>query len=526
MSQETENIIKKYTEPIFRFCLRRLRNQQEAEDLAQEILLQIFQGMTSTEIRDLNPWIWRIAHNRYARWMQKHSNHPEILSGCAVGYEAVEYDHGASNMISKEENQVVFRALHSLGAMYRDILVQYYVYEKPCREIALMYDIPLSTVKWRLSDGKLKIRERLAYYMEKKTYEAIQFHVMCNGSFNPNQYLDTQMKRAIVKAVYEKPQTIEEISLITGVPTLYLEDELKHLIYGDALVLMGKKYATNFIILKKLDYDRILKKLYPYVTAIGDWFQRMWVNVEEDVRRIGFYGSNLGVERLGYIMLPYMIRGSTETISKKDSRLIQGDFPIRKDGGFGWFIVREATSIGLEESGCNQYGSKTTQGIITYYWIGKYWNDLISEALKMTDYTWIGELAKKDISALENVDERRLAELIKVNVIHKHEKGYRLNIPAFTTKQFEEFVQVMEKHERDLDSLLRDGIYKVWTELKRCIPERLHDQVNQYVVGYVQSVTGLTVWELQKRGFLRIPEEDESFVDSLFYIDGELMRRL
>ena len=62
-----------------------------------------------------------------------------------------------------------------------------------------------------------------------------------------NRYLSTQLSRAICKSTYEEPQTIEEISVRTGIPAMYIEDEIPRLEYGDALCKIGKKYAANFI---------------------------------------------------------------------------------------------------------------------------------------------------------------------------------------------------------------------------------------------------------------------------------------
>ena len=67
---------------------------------------------------------------------------------------------------------------------------------------------------------------------------------------NSNRYLYSALSRAICLVAYEKPVTVEEISISTGIPTMYIEDELKRLEYGDAVRKINSKYATDFIIFR------------------------------------------------------------------------------------------------------------------------------------------------------------------------------------------------------------------------------------------------------------------------------------
>ena len=63
----------------------------------------------------------------------------------------------------------------------------------------------------------------------------------CNGNLNPDKYLHSQLARAICNSCYENPLTVEDISSQTGIPALYVEDELPRLISGDAMVEVNRK---------------------------------------------------------------------------------------------------------------------------------------------------------------------------------------------------------------------------------------------------------------------------------------------
>lgn len=74
-----ENKIIPYIEPIFRFCCKRLSNRYDAEDLASEIICYILDGMKKYKIESLDAWVWRIAHNRYARFIDARNKTQTIL---------------------------------------------------------------------------------------------------------------------------------------------------------------------------------------------------------------------------------------------------------------------------------------------------------------------------------------------------------------------------------------------------------------------------------------------------------------
>ena len=75
-----ENKIIPYIEPIFRFGYKRLSNRYDAEDLASEIICHILEGMNKYQIESLDAWVWRIAHNRYARFIDNRNKNQIVLS--------------------------------------------------------------------------------------------------------------------------------------------------------------------------------------------------------------------------------------------------------------------------------------------------------------------------------------------------------------------------------------------------------------------------------------------------------------
>ena len=152
-----------FIEPVFRFCHHRLDNWHDAEDLAEEILLHVLAGMGKYQIASLEAWVWRIAHNRYARFIDGRSRNQEVLSGQEVPEmvsETMDYCRIDEEEVEEEYDQV-FRCLHTLSSGYRDIFVEYYMVGLTVKQLAQKYSLPETTVKWRLNVGRSRIRERI-----------------------------------------------------------------------------------------------------------------------------------------------------------------------------------------------------------------------------------------------------------------------------------------------------------------------------------------------------------------------------
>ena len=153
--------------------------------------------------------------------------------------------------------------------------------------IAQRHAISAEAVKWRLHAGREKIRERMEYM--EKTYDKITMHVMCKGSFGPDRYLGTQVYKAIAKACYDRPLTIEEISLATGIPTLYLEEALEHMVFGDAIEKNGQKYSTCFLITNQAQRSSMRRFLNGTVVAeVADRILDYIGETEEILRELDF----------------------------------------------------------------------------------------------------------------------------------------------------------------------------------------------------------------------------------------------
>ncbi len=521
-----ENSIIPYIEPIFRFCCHKLSNRYDAEDLASEIICHILDGIKKYKIESLDAWVWRIAHNRYARFIDARNKNLAILSEtdnlldiadnnyCYVDEEATE-----------DEYHTVFLYLHTLSSEYRNIFVDYYIGELSIRQLAQKYSLPETTIKWRLNVGRQKIRERIGENKMDRVYQRINWNTTCcNGYMDSDKYLHTQIARAICQAAYEKPLTVEEISINTGIPAMYIEDELPRLLYGDAICQIGNKYATNFIIFRLTDRKDTEGVSAHLVKEIADRLETMLTNGETILSTLSFYGHDFGMERLGYFLIPYLLRKTIRSIKNTRLNLSSGPYPPRKDGGYGWFIVEETVdkneNCAEYNTGCNATGDDNA---IYYYWISKYFESALyhNGGARWLYSNGILLKSKDGIIPKDTLNNEDASRLLKNNLIIKDNDNYKFNFACFTHEEFTEFVSSFNMNDEKIETMLTEWILTVHKSFEKFIPARLHDQINQYLSSYLYQIIGYVIDELILRGKLKKPDLEKPLTDGIFYVEGK-----
>jgi hypothetical protein len=398
----------------------------------------------------------------------------------------------------------------------------------PVKQIAKNYSLTETTVKWRLNIGRKKIKSGIAGIGEEKmdkVYKRINWNtVTCNGSVDVDKYLHNQTSRAICEAAYEKALTIEEISLKTGLPAMYIEDELPRLINGEAIVKDGSKYATNFIVLRLCDKQAMITKFPPLITGIVDYFTELFDKNHNEISKMDFYGSDLTMRRLGFIAIPAILRRKINEI-KDAMGLKDYPYPARLDGGYGWFLVDEKEteneSLNSTESGCNITGDK--KDFIYYFWIGKYfYNNIYNNggtrwmnANKIIENSKDGSLPN---NALADDDK---VKLLENNLIVKNGNGYKLNFPVFNRKQYDSFIEYFNKTDAKIDGFLTELITDTHKSFQAFVPKRLDNQINQWVNAYMHNIIGFVTEELINRNILEKPDYEIPFTNGVFCVIGE-----
>ena len=249
-----------YMEKLFYFCLKKTGSHIVAEDLAQDVALQIITALNKGIIpTSFSAWIWQIARNRYSVWAKEKHNRNESVTGFDIGdYEIEdESENILDEMIHTEQMALLRRELAFIKSDYRNIVVAYYIENKSVRDIASSLSISISAVQQRLHRVRIILKEgmNMAREFGKRSYKPEQIAFVQNGrdgkKGQPGSIVSHLLYKNIFLETYENPQTAEELSLELGIALPYMEDELEFLVREQLLTKNENKYQTAFTIIIK-----------------------------------------------------------------------------------------------------------------------------------------------------------------------------------------------------------------------------------------------------------------------------------
>ncbi|MBQ7322720.1 MAG: sigma-70 family RNA polymerase sigma factor [Clostridia bacterium] len=249
-----------YMEKLFYFCLKKTGNQTEAEDLTQDIALQVIVALNrGAEPTSFSAWVWQIARNRYALWAkEKHSRNESVIGSDADEYDIEDESESIlGEMIRAEQMALLRRELAFIKSDYRNIVVAYYMDHQNVREIAASLSLSPNTVKSRLLRAREILKEGMDMAREfgKRSYHPEQIAFVQSGrdgkKGQPWSVITHLLYKNIFLQTYENPQTAEELSLELGIALPYMEDELAFLVREQLLEKIGNKYQTAFRIVSR-----------------------------------------------------------------------------------------------------------------------------------------------------------------------------------------------------------------------------------------------------------------------------------
>ena len=294
-----------YMDRILGFAYNRTGDRSKAEDLAQDIIVEILTGLKrASEIRDFDAWVWSFARYTYCHWVEKQSGRYEVR---LTGIEAV-VDDVDSHLLSEEEINALRREIGFLSNSQRRTIIMYYYEGRTCDEIARILNIPVGTVKWRLFDARRDLKKG----MTKMTHHGQMAH---NGettrvgqrSFNPGSLNvgvsgrtgsdgspRSLVKRAIPQNIlltaYDQPVTIVDIARELGIPAPYIEEEVQILLDGELLVKIDdERVQTNFIIMKFDTGLAVVKDILNSAPSFADTTFAALDHLKKDILDLGFY---------------------------------------------------------------------------------------------------------------------------------------------------------------------------------------------------------------------------------------------
>ena len=153
----------RYRVILFSLILRILHDRPEAEDVLQEVFLQVWRRAKDFDESRGRAFTWlvTIARSRALDRLRARGPAARFSSERELGPTNAVAD-AAAEALKSEESEIVRRALAELPADQRRALLLAYFEGLTQTEIAARLGDPLGTVKTRMRSGLMKLRELLS----------------------------------------------------------------------------------------------------------------------------------------------------------------------------------------------------------------------------------------------------------------------------------------------------------------------------------------------------------------------------
>lgn len=149
--------------PVFGLVLRIVRDHAQSEEVTQEVFVELWRTASryTPERGGAISWALTITHRRAVDRVR--SAQAAINRDLRVAAQSRdrEFDEVAEAVATNLEGEQVRRALSQLTDLQRQSIELAYYQGKTYREVAELLDTPLGTVKTRLRDGLIRLRDCL-----------------------------------------------------------------------------------------------------------------------------------------------------------------------------------------------------------------------------------------------------------------------------------------------------------------------------------------------------------------------------
>ncbi len=168
-------VVTRYKAKVYNYIYRMTGSSEDAEDLTQEVFIRMYTSIDSFRSQSsLNTWLFRIAGNLCIDKFRRSKNRTAAYSldeplgdgESEAAHEVPDTTYEPHRLLENVEMaEQIQKALAQIPEKLRATLLLHDVEGLPYEEIAQVIGCPLGTVKSRLFNARMQLRQRLSGYI-------------------------------------------------------------------------------------------------------------------------------------------------------------------------------------------------------------------------------------------------------------------------------------------------------------------------------------------------------------------------
>lgn len=157
-SNAFNQLVLKYRDPIYRYCLRMLRNQEDAMDLSQDVFVKVHQKAAGfKKLSSFKTWIYKIATNMAFNRIRTRRFLVPLESLFGHGHQA----RILETMINDEQASLLNHHIAALPPKQRQVVILRIQEELSFKEIAEVVGSPEGTVKANFFNAVKNLQKKI-----------------------------------------------------------------------------------------------------------------------------------------------------------------------------------------------------------------------------------------------------------------------------------------------------------------------------------------------------------------------------
>ncbi len=156
-------LYERFAATVFGVVRRTLRDPSQSEEVAQEVFVELWRQAArfDPERGRASTWILTLAHRRAVDRVRTEQSRRDRTDKVAAREHRREHDEVAETVELRLEHQQVRAALDVLTPLQREAVELAYYRGFTYREVAEQLGAPLGTIKTRMRDGLIRMRDAL-----------------------------------------------------------------------------------------------------------------------------------------------------------------------------------------------------------------------------------------------------------------------------------------------------------------------------------------------------------------------------